>query len=152
MRSLSRRDIFPALGATALAGIAAAGLAKPETLTAAKPEGHSPIIAAGNEYKKARSLMDANAATEIPASIPGHPDYPAWQKEQDALCKTMWDIVAFLSKTPSKTWLDVKVKSEISSLEFPEYCKNFVMEEDADEVQLAISLINDVTRLSQGIA
>ena len=35
MRSINRRDIFPAIGATALAGIAAAGLAKPETLTAA---------------------------------------------------------------------------------------------------------------------
>lgn len=35
MRSMNRRDLFPALGATALAGIAAAGFAKPETLTAA---------------------------------------------------------------------------------------------------------------------
>ncbi|GBR57502.1 hypothetical protein AA18889_1196 [Acetobacter senegalensis DSM 18889] len=46
MRSLSRRDLFPAFGATALAGIAAAGLAKPETLTAApaaKPEGKDAV-------------------------------------------------------------------------------------------------------------
>lgn len=35
MRSINRRDIFPALGATALAGIAAVGIAKSETLPAA---------------------------------------------------------------------------------------------------------------------
>ncbi|MCP1229874.1 hypothetical protein [Acetobacter indonesiensis] len=35
MRSINRRDAFTALGATALAGIAATGFAKPETLTAA---------------------------------------------------------------------------------------------------------------------
>lgn len=154
MRSLSRRDIFPAFGATALAGIAAAGLAKPETLTAApaaKPEGHSPIIAARNTYQEARALIEAMNVSEPPAAIPGHPDYPAWQKKQDALCKTMWDAVTFLSRTNSKTWFDIKAKSEVANLEFPEYCQSFVMEEDADEVRLAISLINDVTRLSQDL-
>lgn len=42
MRSLSRRDIFPAIGATALAGIAAAGFATPETLTA-EPRKKPPV-------------------------------------------------------------------------------------------------------------
>jgi len=42
MRSVNRRDIFPALGTVLLGGIATASLAKPESLSVApaKPEGH----------------------------------------------------------------------------------------------------------------
>ncbi|MBS1028396.1 hypothetical protein [Gluconobacter albidus] len=42
MRSVNRRDIFPALGAVLLGGIATASLAKPESLSTApaKPECH----------------------------------------------------------------------------------------------------------------
>lgn len=56
MRSATRRDLFPAIFATGLVGVAASGLAKPETLTAApvaKPEGNpdAHLIALCDEWE-----------------------------------------------------------------------------------------------------
>lgn len=64
MRSLSRRDIFPALGATALAGIAAAGIAKSETLPAApkaKPllTSEQRLVALCEEFVRLEFQVDA---------------------------------------------------------------------------------------------
>ncbi|GAN71101.1 hypothetical protein ASY01nite_22220 [Acetobacter syzygii] len=68
MRSLSRREIFPTLGATALAGIAAAGLAKPETLAAApkaKPllTSEERLIALCEEFIRMEFAVNAVHAT-----------------------------------------------------------------------------------------
>ncbi|MCX2560558.1 hypothetical protein OQ252_03940 [Acetobacter farinalis] len=153
MRSLSRRDIFPAIGATALAGIAAAGFAKPETLTAAptaKPEGKSPIIKARDEYFSARA--DVERIGDEPAATPGHPHHQDNNERSLAACEAMWAAIAFLAHTPAKNLHDLKAKTEVANIEFPEYCDAFVMEETSDEVQLAISIISDLHRLSAALA
>lgn len=149
MRSLSRREIFPALGATALAGIAAAGLAKPETLTAApqaKPEGHSPIIKARNDYFAARA--DIERIGDEPAATPSHPQYQDNQRRSAAACEAMCAATAFLAHHPAKNRADLIAKAEVANLEFREYCSDFEMQNTSDEVQLALSIIADAVRLT----
>lgn len=64
MRSVNRRDIFPALGTVLLGGIATASLAKPESLSApsAKPEGHKSdahLIALCEQFIAVQRKIDA---------------------------------------------------------------------------------------------
>lgn len=64
MRSVNRRDIFPALGTVLLGGIATASLAKPESLSTAhaKPEGHHPdarLIALCEKFISLQHEIDA---------------------------------------------------------------------------------------------
>lgn len=152
MRSINRRDIFPAFGAAALAGIAAAGLAKPETLTAApaaKPEGHSLIIAARHEYFKNIHLADVMSAGNPPQSYPSHPDYEIWDRKHFSLLEKAWDAAAFMAAAPSKTWADVKAKAQVANKEFTDYCAFHVMENQSNETRLALSIIQDIARLSE---
>ncbi|KXV57324.1 hypothetical protein AD947_08800 [Acetobacter tropicalis] len=153
MRSINRRDAFTALGATALAGIAAAGFAKPETQTAApvaKPEGHSPIIKARDDYFSARA--DIERIRGEPAAVPSHPDHADYEKRNLTACEKMWNSVGFLAHTAAKNLHDLKAKADVANLEFPEYCDAFVMDASSDEVQLAISVIADLVRLCPPVA
>lgn len=64
MRSVNRRDIFPALGTVLLGGIATASLAKPESLSTAhaKPEGHHPdarLVALCEKFISLQHEIDA---------------------------------------------------------------------------------------------
>lgn len=102
MRSVNRRDIFPALGATALAGLAAAGLAKPETLTAApaaKPEGKNPdarLIALCDEFcrleRKSEALFEG--PTRIDDDDERTPHVIAVMNEQDPVLDGIVSIKA----------------------------------------------------------
>lgn len=150
MRSLSRREIFPALGATALVGVTAATFAMPETLTAApkaKPEGHSPIIKARNAYFAARA--DIERIGDEPAATPNHPHHQDNQRRSTAACDAMCAASAFLAYHPAKDYADLTAKAEVANLEFREYCSDFEMESTSDEVQLALSIIADVVRLRE---
>lgn len=152
MRS-TRREVFTSLLATpALAGIAAAGFAKPETLTAApvaKPEGHSPIIAACHEYFKNMRLADMMSAGDPPQAYPSYPDYEIWDRKHFSLLEKAWDAAAFMAAAPSKTWADVKAKAQVANKEFTEYCAFHVMENQSNETRLALSIIQDIARLSE---
>lgn len=151
MRSVNRRDIFPALGTVLLGGIATASLANPESLSAApaKPEGHSLIIAARHEYFKNIHFADVMSAGDPPHSYLSHPDYEIWDRKHLSLLEKAWDAVAFMAVTPSKTWADVKAKAQVANKEFADYCALYVMENQSNETRLALSIIQDIARLSE---
>lgn len=153
MRSLSRRDIFPAIGATALAGIAAAGFATPETLTAAskaKPEGHSPLIQARNEYFAARTELDRLSL--LPSASPGHPDYEANDAKMDVVFGTMKTTLAFLASSRARNMAELRAKADVAEVETTDYVDGFVVEKDADEMKIAFSVIADLVRLCPAAA
>ncbi|OUI94063.1 hypothetical protein HK13_06790 [Acetobacter indonesiensis] len=153
MRSLSRRDIFPALGATALAGIAATGFAKPETLTAAptaKPEGHSPIIKARNEYFVARTELDRLSL--LPSASPGHPDYKINDAQMDVVFSKMKKTLSFLVSARAQNMAELRAKADVAEVETRDYVDVFVVEADADEMKIAFSLVADLVRLCPSVA
>lgn len=148
MRS-TRREVFTSLlAAPALAGIAAAGFAKPEVIMAAPAENQeipTPIIKARNEYFAARAAVDK--ISDEPAAMPRHPDHEDNMQRSNAACEKMWDCVSILANTDAINIHDLKAKAEVAKIEFTEYCEAFVMEASSDEVQLAASIINDFVRL-----
>ncbi|OUJ02740.1 hypothetical protein HK15_04475 [Acetobacter orientalis] len=146
MRSTNRHNVFPALAATALAGI----LASSETLTAApaaKSEGYSPIIQAKNDYFSAKAQADILG--DHPAATPGHPNHAENEHQTDLALTKMWGAVSVLAATPAKTFDEIKAKADVAQFEFVDYCKDFVMEGSSSEVRLAISIVKDLARLNR---
>lgn len=99
MRSVNRRDIFPALGTVLLGGIATVSLAKPESLSTAqaKPEGHHPdarLIALCDEFVRLdQAYRDIVYSTE--------------EDEQEAALQPIMDqqdpLIVIIRDTEAKT-------------------------------------------------
>ncbi|KXV55428.1 hypothetical protein AD947_16140 [Acetobacter tropicalis] len=151
MRSLSRRDIFPALGATALAGIAAAGLAKPETLTAApiaKPEGKSPSLIMAAYY----SYFEADAAID---SISTEPRYPFGSYEDDEQMERAGRHVdqrqralETLGSSACSTKEELRAKANVLLHHLPDAIDAFALDRESEEIKLALSVAADAVRFS----
>lgn len=112
MRSINRRDIFPAFGAAALAGIAAAGLAKPETLTAApvaKPEGQHPdakLIAACDEFCRLE-----NKINDLFKRVVSFEDEDAIEKQHVEITNLQKPFFEIIMTTPATTLEGLKTQA-----------------------------------------
>lgn len=112
MRSINRRDIFPAFGAAALAGIAAAGLAKPETLTAApaaKPEGQHPdakLIAACDEFCRLE-----NKVKDLFEHVSTWEDEDRIEKQHVELMNLQEPLLEIITTTPATTLEGLKTQA-----------------------------------------
>lgn len=112
MRSVNRRDIFPALGTVLLGSIATASLAKPERLSAApaKPEGHKSdahLIALCEQFIAVQDKIDA-----------AHASADTFEEEQRAepiftsLYKSENTLFQQIIKTPAVSIAGVRAKTK----------------------------------------
>ncbi|OUI92853.1 hypothetical protein HK17_09700 [Acetobacter indonesiensis] len=151
---MNRRNAFKSLlAAPALTGIAAAGFIQPETLTAApavKPEGHSLIIKARNEYFSARAELDRRSL--LPSARPGHPDFKDNDAHMDVVFRKMKKTLAFLASVPAQNMVELRAKADVAEIETPDYVDVFDVEKDADEMKISLSVIADVVRLCPTLA
>ncbi|KXV34929.1 hypothetical protein AD940_04860 [Gluconobacter thailandicus] len=111
MRSVNRRDIFPALGTILLGGIATASLAKPESLSTAhaKPEGHHPdaqLIALCEQFILLQQEIDA-----VHAPIHSFEDEQRAQPALTAIYKREEDLFAKIITEPATSQIGIHAKA-----------------------------------------
>lgn len=114
MRSVNRRDIFPALGTVLLGGIATASLAKPESLSTAhaKPEGHHPdarLIALCDQFILLQQEIDA-----VHAPIHSFEDEQRAQPALTAIYEREEKLFAKIISEPATTHIGIQAKARVS--------------------------------------
>lgn len=112
MRSVNRRDIFPALGTVLLGGIATASLAKPESLSTAhaKPEGHHPdarLIALCEKFISLQHEIDA-----IHAPIDSFEDEERAEPVLKAIYKRELELFAQIISLPAISHKGIQAKAK----------------------------------------
>ncbi|MFT8802749.1 MULTISPECIES: hypothetical protein [Gluconobacter] len=146
MRSVNRRDIFPALGTVLLGGIATASLAKPESLSAKAVRKETAISKAFRAYHEAYSAMD-RIADLSPVKL-GSPEDKAREafllRESDKL----QNALEVLAETRATCHEDLRLKSLIVLKDFPEAVDAFELLPDSVEIRLVLSVAHDAAHLT----
>ncbi|MBB2163844.1 hypothetical protein HLH26_04705 [Gluconacetobacter sp. 1b LMG 1731] len=147
MRSSTRRDLFTAGAATALAGIAAASFAQPETLSAkrvAKRDTHSDarLIALCDAFTRTRAEIEKPLPDPLPEY--GTAEDLRLEAEMDALVTREHEFLLEISRISANSAPGLLAKTRAVQQYLPTYVREYETDDESPEMRIVFSLLDDI--------